>query len=72
MKKKKYFAPEINVIEMESSNIMAGSGSSSSPGSPSGPSSPGLPDRGWTPDGDKSHGFGIVEEKDGDYSDEDF
>lgn len=69
MKKKKYFAPEINVIEMESSNIMAGSGSQGSP------SSPGLPDtgtRGWTPDGDTSHGFGIVEEKDGDYSDEDF
>ncbi|WP_297244348.1 hypothetical protein [uncultured Prevotella sp.] len=72
MKKKKYFAPEINVIEMESSNIMAGSGN---PGSPSGPSSPGLPDTstsGWTPDGNTNHGFGIVEEKDGDYSDEDF
>lgn len=69
MKKKKYFAPEINVIEMESSNIMAGSGSQGSP------SSPDLPDtgtRGWTPDGDINHGFGIVEEKDGDYSDEDF
>ena len=65
---KKYVAPEITVIEMESSNIMAGSGSSSSPSSPS---SPGLPDRGWTPDGDTNHGFGIVEEKDGDYSDED-
>lgn len=72
MKKKKYFAPEINVIEMESSNIMAGSGN---PGSPSGPSSPGLPDTstpGWTPDGNTNHGFGIVEEKDGNYSDEDF
>ena len=69
MKKKKYFAPEITVIEMESSNIMAGSGSPGSPGSPD------LPDtgtRGWTPDGDTSHGFGIVEETDGDYSDEDF
>lgn len=69
MKKKKYFAPEITVIEMESSNIMAGSGSQGSP------SSPDLPDtgtRGWTPDGDINHGFGIVEEKDGDYSDEDF
>ena len=66
---KKYVAPEITVIEMESSNIMAGSGS------PSGPNNPGLPDtgtRGWTPDGDTSHGFGIVEEKNGDYSDEDF
>lgn len=72
MKKKKYFAPEITVIEMESSQIMAGSsGSANSPSSPS----PDLPDtgtRGWTPDGDTSHGFGIVEEKDGDYSDEDF
>ena len=45
---------------------MAGSGS------PSSPSSPGLSDRGWTPDGDTSHGFDIKEEKDGDYSDEDF
>ena len=52
MKKKKYIAPEITVIEMESSQIMAVSG--------------------WTPDGDKSHGFGIVEENDRDYSDEDF
>ena len=69
MKKKKYFAPEINVIEMESSNIMAGSGSPSSPGSPD---LPGTGTHGWTPDGDTSHGFGIVEEKDGDYSDEDF
>ena len=63
---KKYVAPEITVIEMESSNIMAGSGSQGSSG---------LPDtgtRGWTPDGDTSHGFGIVEEKDGEYSDEDF
>lgn len=70
MKKKKYFAPEITVIEMESSQIMAGSS-----GSANSPSSPGLPDtgtRGWTPDGDPSHGFGIVEENDKDYSDEDF
>lgn len=66
---KKYVASEITVIEMESLNIMAGSGNQGSP------SSPDLPDtgtRGWTPDGDTSHGFGIVEEKDGDYSDEDF
>ena len=66
---KKYVAPEITVIEMESLNIMAGSGSSSSP------SKPDIPDtgtKGWTPDGDINHGFGIVEEKDGDYSDEDF
>ena len=69
---KKYVAPEITVIEMESSNIMAGSGN---PGCPSGPSSPGLPDTGtygWTPDGDIKHGFGIVEEGDNDYSDDDF
>ena len=69
---KKYVAPEITVIEMESSNIMAGS---DNPGSPNGPSSPDLPDtgtRGWTPDGDTNHGFGIVEENDKDYSDEDF
>lgn len=72
MKKKKYFAPEINVIEMESSNIMAGSGSQGSPSSPGSPDLPGTGTHGWTPDGDTSHGFGIVEEKDGDYSDEDF
>lgn len=66
---KKYVAPEITVIEMESSNIMAGSGN---PGSPSGPSSPSLPDTGWTPDGDINHGFGIVEEGNNDYSDDDF
>lgn len=52
MKKKKYVAPEITVIEMESSQIMTASG--------------------WTPDGDTTHGFGIVEEGDDDYSDEDF
>lgn len=57
MKKKKYLAPKITVIEMESSQIMAGSIAS---------------DRGWTPDGDKTHGFGIVEEGDDDYSDDDF
>ena len=72
MKKKKYFAPEINVIEMESSNIMAGSGSPGSPSSPGSPDLSGTGTHGWTPDGDTSHGFGIVEEKDGDYSDEDF
>lgn len=67
MKKKKYVAPEISVIEMESLQIMAVS--------PQRPSSPALPDtgtRGWTPDGDTSHGFHIVEEGDGDYSDNDF
>lgn len=57
MKKKKYVAPEISVIEMESSQIIAGSPQSN---------------RGWTPDGNINNGFGIVEEGDGDYSDEDF
>lgn len=70
MKKKKYFAPEINVIEMESSQIMAGS--SNSPSSSDLPNLPNNGTSGWTPDGDINHGFGIVEEKDGDYSDEDF
>lgn len=57
MKKKKYVAPEIGVIEMESLQIMAGSPQSN---------------RGWTPDGNINNGFGIVEEGDGDYSDDDF
>lgn len=57
MKKKKYVAPEISVIEMESSQIIAGSPQSNC---------------GWTPDGNTNNGFGIVEEGDGDYSDEDF
>lgn len=67
MKKKKYVAPEINVIEMESLQIMAVS--------PDSPSSPALPDtgtRGWTPDGDEKNGFGIVEEGNDDYSAGDF
>ena len=57
MKKKKYVAPEVSVIGMEPLQIMAGSIAS---------------DRGWTPDGDKDHGFSIVEEGDDDYSDADF
>lgn len=57
MKKKKYVAPEISVIEMESLQIMAVSPQSN---------------RGWTPDGDEKNGFGIVEEGYGDYSDGDF
>lgn len=57
MKKKKYVAPEISVIEMESLQIMAVSPQSN---------------RGWTPDGDEKNGFGIVEEGDNDYSDGDF
>lgn len=67
MKKKKYVAPEINVIEMESLQIMAGS-----PQSPSSPNLPNTVTRGWTPDGNTNNGFGIVEEGDGDYSDNDF
>jgi len=52
MKKKKYVAPEVSVIEMEPLQIMAGS----------------VSDRGWTPDGDEKNGFDIVEEDEkGDY-----
>ena len=57
MKKKKYIAPEITGIGMEPLQIMAGSVGS---------------DRGWTPDGDTSHGFGIVEEGEDDYKNDDF
>jgi len=66
MEKKKYSAPKITVFEMELSQIMAGSPSDSPSDSPSGSVS------GWTPDGDINHGFGIVEEGNGDYSDDDF
>ena len=53
MKKKKYVAPEISVIEMEPLQIMAGSIRS---------------DRGWTPDGNENNGFCVQEEEeDGDY-----
>ena len=62
MEKKKYSAPKITVFEMELSQIMDGSPSDSPSGSVSG----------WTPDGDINHGFGIVEEGNGDYSDDDF
>lgn len=48
---------------------MAGSGN---PGSPSSPDLPDTGTYGWTPDGDISHGFGIKEEGDDDYSDDDF
>lgn len=44
MKKKKYVAPEVSVIEMEPLQIMNASG--------------------WTPDGDESNGFDIIEEED--------
>lgn len=47
MKKKKYVAPEISVIEMEPLQIMAGS----------------ISDRGWTPDGDTNNGFSVKEEE---------
>ena len=67
MKKKKYVAPEISVIEMESLQIMA-----VSPDSPSSPNLPNTGTRGWTPDGNTNNGLGIVEEGDGDYSDNDF
>ena len=70
MEKKKYSAPKITVFEMELSQIMAGSPSDSPSDSPSG--SPSGSVSGWTPDGDIKHGFGIVEEGDGDYSDDDF
>lgn len=66
MEKKKYSAPKITVFEMELSQIMAGSPSDSPSDSPSGSVS------GWTPDGDINHGFGILEEGNGDYSDDDF
>lgn len=53
MKKKKYVAPEISVIEMETLQIMAGSLEN---------------DRGWSPDGDKKNGFSVQEEEEnGDY-----
>ena len=48
MKKKKYVAPEVSVIEMEPLQIMAGSIES---------------DRGWTPDGDENNGFKVQEEE---------
>lgn len=53
MKKKKYVAPEVSVIEMEPLQIMAGSIASN---------------RGWTPDGDTNNGFSVQEEEEnGDY-----
>lgn len=48
MKKKKYVAPEVSVIEMEPLQIMAGSNVS---------------DRGWTPDGVENNGFKVQEEE---------
>lgn len=66
---KKYVAPKITVIEMESSNIMAGSGNQ---GSPSRPDLPDTGTYGWTPDGDINHGFKIEEEGNDDYSDDNF
>lgn len=66
MEKKKYSAPKITVFEMELSRIMAASGSSSDSSSDSPSDSPSGSVRGWTPDGDINHGFGIVEEGDDD------
>ena len=48
MKKNKYVAPEVSVIEMEPLQIMAGSIGS---------------DRGWTPDGETNNGFSVKEEE---------
>lgn len=50
MKKKKYVAPEISVIEMDPLQIMAGSLEGG---------------RGWSPDGDEKDGFSVQEEEDG-------
>lgn len=50
MKKKKYVAPEISVIEMDPLQIMAGSLEN---------------DRGWSPDGGEKNGFSVQEEEDG-------
>ena len=50
MKKKKYVAPEISVIEMDPLQVMAGSLES---------------DRGWSPDGDEKNGFSVQEEEEG-------
>lgn len=50
MKKKKYVAPEISVVEMNPLQIMAGSLEN---------------DRGWSPDGDEKDGFSVQEEEDG-------
>lgn len=50
MKKKKYVAPEISVIEMDPLQIMAGSLEN---------------DRGWSPDDDEKNGFSVQEEEDG-------
>ena len=47
MKKKKYVAPEVSVIEMEPLQIMAGS----------------ISDRGWTPDGDEKKRMEIMNSK---------
>lgn len=49
MKKNKYIVPTINVVNVESATLMAAV-------------SGGANDSGWTPNGDKNSGFGIVEE----------
>ena len=53
MKKKKYVAQDVRVIEIDPLHIMSGSIES---------------DRSWTPDGDENNGFSVQEEEeDGDY-----
>ena len=54
MTKKIYITPAINVVQIESTDVLASIS-------------------GWTPDGDKSNGFGVVEEgKNGSYDDDSF
>lgn len=54
MTKKIYITPAINVVQIESTDVLASIS-------------------GWTPDGDKGNGFGVVEEgKNGSYDDDSF
>lgn len=54
MTKKKYITPAINVVQIESTDVLASIS-------------------GWTPDGDKGNGSGVVEEgKNGSYDDDSF
>lgn len=54
MTKKTYITPAINVVQIESTDVLASIS-------------------GWTPDGDKNNGFGVVEEgKNGSYDDDSF
>lgn len=58
MKKNKYIVPTINVVNVESATLMAAV-------------SGGANDSGWTPNGDKNQGFGIVEEDPNNSKDDD-